>query len=256
MTGCDIENSNKTLDELLTNEIYNLHVTQSINQSEDKIPVVLAKVLLDSGATQSIGKYSVLKKLQFKKSLPTLWHTTNGSFKTSCKCCVEFMIPELSTTPRVAWDMHVTKQGMSYDLIIGRDLLQELGIVLDFKNNTIQWEDVEMPMKSIQQTQSKHFHIQEDKFYPSKSERIKKILEAKYQPANLKEVIQEASHLNMEEQQKVYKLLRQFELLFDGTVGKWEGVRADITLKPGVKPYHAKPADYTLWNHGGHYMEP
>ena len=29
------------------------------------------KVLLDSGATQSIAKYSVLKKLRFKKALPT-----------------------------------------------------------------------------------------------------------------------------------------------------------------------------------------
>ena len=130
---------------------------------------------------------------------------------------------------------------MSYDLIIGRDLLRELGIVLDFKNNTIQWDDVEMPMKSNQQVQNEHFHIQEDKFYPSESDRIKKILEAKYQPADLKEVIREASYLSREEQQQLYELLKRFETLFDGTVGKWEGVRADITLKPGVKPYHAKP---------------
>ena len=156
---------------------------------EDKIPVVLAvvntrlgkadlkdcKVLLDSGATQSIGKYSVLKKLRFKKASTTVWNTTNGPFETASKCCVEFMIPELSTTRRVTWDMHVTKQNMSYDLIIGRDLLRELGIVLDFKNNTIQWDDVEMPMKSNQQVRNEHFHIQEDKFYPLESDRIKKI---------------------------------------------------------------------------------
>ena len=52
------------------------------------------KVLLDSGATQSIAKYSVLKKLRFKKALPTFWKTTSGTFSTAAKCRTEFMLPE------------------------------------------------------------------------------------------------------------------------------------------------------------------
>ena len=48
------------------------------------------------------------------------------------------MLPELSTTKQIVWDFHVTKQQMSYNLIIGQDLLRELRIALDFSTDTIQ----------------------------------------------------------------------------------------------------------------------
>ena len=91
----------------------------------------------------SIAKYSVLKKLRFKKALPTFWKATSGTFSTTAKCRAEFILPELSTTKRIVWDFHVTKQKMSYDSIIGSDLLRELGIALDFSTDTIQWEDTD-----------------------------------------------------------------------------------------------------------------
>lgn len=37
------------------------------------------------------------------------------------------------------------------------------------------------------------------------------------------------------------KLLREYEDLFDGTLGTWQQEHIDIELKPGVTPYHAKP---------------
>ena len=125
------------------------------------------KVLLDSGARQSIAKYSVLKKLRFKKASPTFWKTTSSTFSTTAKCRTEFMLPELSTTKRIVWDFHVTKQQMSYNLKIGRDLLSELGIALDFSTDTIQWEDIQMPMKhpTCIHNIEEHFHIQDDMNY-------------------------------------------------------------------------------------------
>ena len=42
---------------------------------------------------------------------------------------------------------HVTKQKSNYDLILGREILRELGIKLDFSNNTTNWKDVSIPMK-------------------------------------------------------------------------------------------------------------
>ena len=101
------------------------------------------------------------------------------------------MLPELSTTKRIVWDFHVTKQQMSYDLIIRRDLLRELGIALAFSTDTIQWEDIEMPMKhpTCINNMKEHFHIQDDMNYPSKSDQVKQILETKYRPADLEEVV-------------------------------------------------------------------
>ena len=156
------------------------------------------KVLLDSGATQSIAKYSVLKKLRFKKAPPTFWKTTSCTFSTTDKCRTEFMLPELSTTKRIVWAFHVTKQQMSYDLIIGQDLLRELGIALDFSTDTIQWGDIEMPMKhpTCINNMKEHFNIQDDTNYPSKSDQVKQIFKTNYKPANLDKVIEEAQHLS------------------------------------------------------------
>ena len=39
----------------------------------------------------------------------------------------------------------------------------------------------------------------------------------------------------------LYNVLKQFEDLFDGTLGKWTGKPYDIELKPGVKPYYGRP---------------
>ena len=77
--------------------------------------------------------------------------------------------------------------------------------------------------------------------YPSKSDHVKQILETKYKSANLDKVIKEAQHLSKSELKLLYRLLKRFEILFDGTVGKWHGAKADIKLKEGVTPYDAKP---------------
>ena len=54
------------------------------------------------------------------------------------------------------------------------------------------------------------------------------------------EVSKAETHLDVEEQQCLYYLLKQYEYLFDGTLGKWKGKPVDFELRPNMKPYHAK----------------
>ena len=65
----------------------------------------------------------------------------------------------------------------------------------------------------------------------AETERIQRILDAKYERANLVEITKQATHLNKEEQQKVIKLLRKFESMFDGQLGQWKGKAYDIELR-------------------------
>ena len=41
--------------------------------------------------------------------------------------------------------VHVTKQISKYDMIIGRDILQELGIVLDFEEIGLRGRTISLP---------------------------------------------------------------------------------------------------------------
>ena len=48
-------------------------------------------------------------------------------------------------------------------------------------------------------------------------------------------------HLSVPDQEKLLKLLTEFEDLFDGTLGDWDTEPVSLKLKAGAKPYHGRP---------------
>jgi hypothetical protein len=69
---------------------------------------------------------------------------------------------------------------------------------------------------------------------------IRKILDAKYEAADLHEVASAQKHLSKDKQQQLKALLTQYQDLINGTLGQWKGNLYEIQLKPGAQPYHAK----------------
>jgi len=107
-------------------------------------------VLLDSGASGSIVSKTIVKKLRLTEESKCIWNTAAGTMETNQKTKLQFMLPELSETRIIEWKMHVVDNTtMNYDIIIGRDILEELGIVIDFKTKQITWDEVSVPMRSM-----------------------------------------------------------------------------------------------------------
>ena len=73
------------------------------------------------------------------------------------------------------------------------------------------------------------------------SDRATRITAADYKKADLKEVVEGCKHLNKEEKRSLYKLLKRYEFLFDGTLGTWHSKPVSIELKEGATPYYARP---------------
>ena len=69
---------------------------------------------------------------------------------------------------------------------------------------------------------------------------MKRILDAKYSKADIKTISESSTHLDPQERNKLYTLLKKYECLFDGNLGKWHGKPYDIKLKPDAEPYHGK----------------
>ena len=65
-------------------------------------------------------------------------------------------------------------------------------------------------------------------------------MDAKYVKANLRDEVNRCDNLTPEQQQDLLELLRKFEHLFDGTLGKWQSDPYEIQLKEEAKPFHAK----------------
>ena len=75
----------------------------------------------------------------------------------------------------------------------------------------------------------------------AETKRINEILDAKYEPANLKQVTKDIPELSKEDRDEIYRILKKYEVLFDGRLGKYNGPPHTIHLKDNVTPYHGKP---------------
>ena len=170
--------------------------------------------------------------------------TIAGKFSTEGMVEKHFQLTELNPTATITGKLHVAKSLGAYDMIIGRDLLNKIGLTLDFATETVSWEEASIPMKCPTATAIESLHIEDPPDIDDMVGRIagdnyKKILRAKYGKADLrKEITSNSSHLETTQQENLLQLLQKYETLFDSTLGTWKGVSYNITLKEGEIPYH------------------
>ena len=146
--------------------------------------------------------------------------TTAGSFNTTAKSKLQFTMPELHEQRIITHQTHVTNAKMGYDMIIGMDLLKELGIDILNSTQSIKWDTAEIPMRSRHSTVEDAYFIAEPEAVQEATSRLTKILDAKYEKADLNEVVNNCQELSCSEQVELLSLLKQYELLFDGTLGR------------------------------------
>ena len=89
----------------------------------------------------------------------------HDGFSTSYKAEVKNKLPKLNFATHIFAPFHVTSQNSNYNVIFGQDLLQELGVNLDFQNSFVGWKEIKIPMKSINCKIRTNFVIQEIKNY-------------------------------------------------------------------------------------------
>ena len=74
---------------------------------------------------------------------------------------IELTLPELNEQRIITKRVHITKAKMGYGMIIGMDLLRELGIDLINSSATIQWDDAEIPMRPRDSDISDSYYIED-----------------------------------------------------------------------------------------------
>jgi hypothetical protein len=77
-----------------------------------------------------------------------------------------------------------------------------------------------MIFKLVDATIDTDYHIAESMEAEETTEQIRRILDAKYHATDLEKVCSAQSHLEFQQQPKVFDLLNKFSNLFDGTLGK------------------------------------
>jgi len=114
---------------------------------------------LDTGTSASLIHQTILTdkdkhKLQNDEQGQTLWKTRGGSFTTTTTtinlCCklIEFN-PHHNLVHNFKVDNTPKQNTEEYDIIIGRDIIRDLGVEFKFSTAipTMSWDNISIPMR-------------------------------------------------------------------------------------------------------------
>jgi hypothetical protein len=132
-----------------------------------------------------------------------------------------------------------------------RDLLGELGIIMNFNDHTVTWDTDNIPMKdrgtwtlsSVEALIEVYMSANEPQMLRYEYSRDTKVNDAEYEPASLDDVIKSCENLHLEEQHQLKISLQKYEHLFDGILGEFnlETVPISIQLMDSdCKPIYAR----------------
>ena len=209
------------------------------------------RILFDSGCEATLVNKAIVRKLPKIKGNTVNWSTKAGSFQTSEKCLINFKLPFLHEQKEITWTAYVepsNQDEIKYDMIIGRDLMREIGIDIRFSDEKVIWDGAEIEMKHPDFLKEKRWvNLLEKELLmthdplTTDAERIQAIVDAKYAKQNPTKIIEGFEHLNREEKDKLISLLNKFQHLFDGGLGDWQAEPIELEVKEGSTPYHARP---------------
>jgi hypothetical protein len=175
-----------------------------------------------------------------------------GKFATNKTGFVTFSLPEFNLKKQMcsSWAFHVDDRSESpsaYDMIMGRDLLGDLGMIMNFNDHTVTWDTDTIPMKdrgtlsSVEALIEVYMIANEPQTLRDEYSRVTKILDAEYKPASLDDVIKTCENLHVEEQHQLKSLLQKYEHLFDGKLGEFNMEPISLQLvDPNCKLIHAR----------------
>ena len=95
--------------------------------------------MLDYGTSATNTPVRLTPKARRKKNTTTKWDSRGWVFQTQAKAAVLFQLPELDHTKTITYVVHVydTKKSHLYDMIMGQELMQELGLDIKFSDYTV-----------------------------------------------------------------------------------------------------------------------
>ena len=152
----------------------------------------------------------------------------------------DIVLPEFDSSRRIDdVKAYVFDEPCPYDVILGHDFLTKVKIDVLFSKKVIQWLDKTIPLRTNidkQELLDSLGNVQNDSdMFTSE------ILDAKYGKVDITEVIEQQSHLDPSQRQKLRHILEKYNTLFDGTLGHYTKTKIHLEIDPNVTPVHSRP---------------
>ena len=264
--------------------------------------------LFDSGSTSTwIKKTSIPPGCNGTTTTTVTGQTMAGTFTSSqALTCNNVTFPEFFRS--CSFESFTTRIFFSecrYDVIFGRDMISKMGLVLDFKDQYMEWDGQNVAIRAFPDqpilsgpnqvpdppiadqmfldmleedlldnddayivsepadkihnwdqvpnliprsqipgdTFSNTFaNTPQDSGYQT-SRKGKEIKESKYEPVDLSTIVENCKHLNQEQQAGLLAVLSQYETLFSGKLGKYNGPPVHLDLEENTVPHRTRAYD-------------
>ena len=224
-------------------------VGELLDQHGQLTPV---RILFDTGCSASIILRPFVNRIsKYKKPSRTKWSTMGGVFETRRKAQIEFKLPEFATNRSIKWAMHVDDRTdptkAQYDMIIGSDLLTELGIDLSFSKKQVTWDDITIPMKERgtvsdkEATEAIYQLATESSVVKMSEDRHNEIIKIMYAEVDINEYVKTLEHLDKNQQTALANVLDAYSEMYRGSIGTLNIKPVHFELKPGAKPFCTRP---------------
>ena len=164
-------------------------------------------------------------------------------------------MPEFSNSKTINHHFHVDnnkgESGIGYDMIIGHELMVQLGLTDNFKRQLLQWDGATVHMKEqssliwksdLTKCDVRDVVMQNEEPVSTQEAPgwIVKIPEITYVKADFKQVADNETHLNAEKRDLLLIFLEDFEDLFDGTLGDWATEPVELELKQYPRMFNSR----------------
>ena len=139
-----------------------------------------------------------------------------------------------------------------YDMIIGSDLMWNMGVNILYSDETIRWLDDLIPLKPRNSLTQVLYAIHTDSpLIKDMEERQNRVLDADYSAVDILAMVNELN-ISSDSKIKLRRTLEKFPELFGGGLGRLKGVEpAKIVLKKNVTPFKG-----AYYNFPKAYQEP
>ena len=249
-----------------------LEISQIHSSSQPRKPFLC---LLDSRATGCwISREKLPPHIRTYHVAPVTNQTLAGNFTANEEVKLQgVLLPEFHKTRHLQTLMaKIFDQGCRYDMILGRNLMNELGIVLNFEDKSITWDGSTVAMRIYDQDHDSttlatnllldvidgrleandsittldkpsDLHYQEKDVDPAgyKTTTIRASL---YEPSNLQNIVDKCVYLLPLQREQLRSLLTRFETLFDGRLKTFKGPPVHLELIDNPVPVRRRP--YTI----------
>jgi hypothetical protein len=164
-----------------------------------------------------------LSTLKKGKSTGHEMENKKGSFITNRSAEKSYHIPAFTTNRKVTSIFEImpaTIKKDSYKIIMGRNIIANLGFIIDFKNGRLLWDELELNLNG-NASETVELYAHSSSAVTAVEELMVKILDAGYKKSDLEDSI--PSHLDPLQGSILHSLLLKYEAIFEGTLGTMPG---------------------------------